>query len=132
MSRGGKNVNSQPRVSPNSGNFSKFRHPEAIFFPGKKVGLQPQNILRLAFPESVRAVVGSICRNSQVLGFGQNECKVKGVGKSHNPDFLPDPENMKMPENTGICIFGIRPASGGVNLPKWTSSCLWSKPFSVT
>ena len=24
--------------------------------------------------------------------------------------------------DTGICIFGIRPASGGVNLPKWTSS----------
>ena len=39
---------------------------------------QPQNILRLAFPESVRTVVGSICRNGQVLGFGQNECKVKG------------------------------------------------------
>ena len=24
--------------------------------------------------------------------------------------------------NAGICISGIRPASGGVNLPKWTSS----------
>ena len=24
--------------------------------------------------------------------------------------------------DTGICIFGIRTASGGVNLPKWTSS----------
>ena len=49
---------------------------------------QPQNILRLAFPESARTVVGSICRNGQVLGFGQNECKVKGQGKSRNPDFL--------------------------------------------
>ena len=34
---------------------------------------QPQNIPRLAFPESVRAVVGSICRrpaaNSQIMAF---------------------------------------------------------------
>ena len=28
---------------------------------------------------------------------------------------------MKIRENTGICIFGIRPLCGGVNLPKWTS-----------
>ena len=27
--------------------------------------------------------------------------------------------------NAGICISGIRPASGGVNLPKWTSSGYW-------
>ena len=43
----------------------------------KIVGFQPQNIPRLAFPESARAVVGSLCRNGQVLGFGQNECNVK-------------------------------------------------------
>ena len=28
--------------------------------------------------------------------------------------------------NAGICISGIRPASGGVNSPKWTSSRFWS------
>ena len=28
--------------------------------------------------------------------------------------------------NAGICISGIRPASDGVNLPKWTSSRCWS------
>ena len=28
--------------------------------------------------------------------------------------------------NAGICISGIRPASGGVNLPKWTNSRFWS------
>ena len=28
--------------------------------------------------------------------------------------------------NGGICISGIRPTSGGVNLPKWTSSRFWS------
>ena len=27
--------------------------------------------------------------------------------------------------NTGICISGIRPTSGGVNLPKWTNSRFW-------
>ena len=29
----------------------------------------------------------------------------------------PDAENMKVLENTGICIFGIRPLCDGVNLP---------------
>ena len=29
---------------------------------------------------------------------------------------------MKVPKTTGICIFGIRAASGGVTLPKWTTS----------
>ena len=28
---------------------------------------------------------------------------------------------MKIRENTGICIFGIRPLCGGANLAKWTS-----------
>ena len=32
-----------------------------------------------------------------------------------------------MPENTGICIFGIHPFCGGVNLTKWTSPWFWSK-----
>ena len=33
-----------------------------------------------------------------------------------------------LPENTGICISGIRPFCGGVNLPKWTSFYkFWSK-----
>ena len=36
--------------------FSRRRTPEANFFPGKKVGFQPQNMPQLAFPESVRAV----------------------------------------------------------------------------
>ena len=33
----------------------------------------------------------------------------RGQGKSHNPDFLSLMLNMKGPENSGICIFGIRP-----------------------
>ena len=41
------------------------------------MGFQPQNIPRLEFPESVRTVVGSLCRNGQILGFGQNPCRVK-------------------------------------------------------
>ena len=32
-------------------------------------------------------------------------------------------------ENTHICISGIRPHCGGVNLPKWASSCCWKKPL---
>ena len=92
------------------------------------MGFQPQNMPRLAFPESVRAVVGSICRSGQVLGFGQNECKVKG-NVNPTPRFSPsDAETMKMCENTNICIFGICPLCGGVNSPKWTSFYkFWSK-----
>ena len=86
------------------------------------MGFQPQNVPRLAFPEPVRAVVarvGSLHRNGQILGFGQNPCR-----EIPNPDFLSlilTSENTKVPENTGICISGIRPLCGGVNFPKWTS-----------
>ena len=59
--------------------FRKIPTSGSKFFPWKKVGFQPQNMPQLAFPESVRAVVGSLCRNGQVLGVGQNECKEKGT-----------------------------------------------------
>ena len=58
---------------------------------------------RLAFPVSVRAVVGSLCRKGQVLGFSQNECKGGKVNPA--PRFsLPDPENMKMPKTPAFAF----------------------------
>ena len=60
------------------------------------MGFKPQNIPRLEFPESVRAVVGSLCRNGQILGFGQNPRMVRRA--QVNPTtrfFLPDPDVLK-------------------------------------
>ena len=110
-------------MSPVTNRWAHFRPKNAHEI--EKFSLEKQWVFspktcRLAFPESVRAVVGSICRSGQVLGFGQNERKVKG-NVNPTPRFSPsDAETVKMCENTGICIFGICPLCGGVNSPKWT------------
>ena len=54
-------------------------------------------------------------------GASRGVCISQIFNSIHNfsPPFF---SSLVKPLNAGICISGIRPASGGVNLPKWTSS----------
>ena len=85
--------------------------------------------MAFAFPGSARSVMGSICRNGRVfITFGvlHNRFPVFLLCFYQLSHALENFFLLVKLLNAGICISGIRLASGGVNLQKWTSSRFWS------